>query len=258
MTNQHPTAIISPKAKLGENVTVEPFAIIHDDVEIGDNTHIGPHVVVYDGARIGKSVRIYQGASIAHVPQDLKFANEETYLYIGDNTTVHECVTLHKGTKDTRQTRIGKNVLLMAYSHVAHDCYVGDNCILANAVQLAGHVHVDEWAIIGGGTPAHQFTRIGKHCMIGGGYRIPQDVPPFILAAGEPLKYSGLNSIGLRRRGFNLRQIETLKDVYATIYSPHYNVSQALNIIREKYSDDALVQEVVDFVSSSKRGITGK
>jgi UDP-N-acetylglucosamine acyltransferase len=257
MTNQHPTAIVSPKARLGENVTLAPFSIVHDNVEIGDNSYIGPHAVIYDGARIGKSVTIYQGASVAHRPQDLKFNNEETYFYIGDNTTVHEFVTLHRGTHETGESRVGKNVLLMAYSHVAHDCRVGDNCILANCVQLAGHVHVEDWAIIGGDVSVHQFTTIGKHVMIGGGYRVVKDVPPYILVAGEPLRYGGVNLVGLRRRGFSNEQINNLKRAYTVLYSSKYNVTQALAVLQEQQLDE-IVLGMIDFVKASKRGICGK
>ena len=257
MTNQHPTAIVSPKARLGENVTLAPFSIVYDNVEIGDNTYIGPHAVIYDGARIGKNVTIYQGASVSHKPQDLKFNNEETFFYIGDNTTVHEYVTLHRGTMETGESRIGKNVLMMAYSHVAHDCRVGDNCILANCVQLAGHVHVEDWAIIGGDVAVHQFTTVGKHCMVGGGYRVVKDVPPYILVAGEPLRYGGVNLVGLRRRGFSNEQINNLKRAYTILYNPKYNVSQAIAVLQEQQLDE-VVTGMVEFVKSSKRGIIGK
>jgi UDP-N-acetylglucosamine acyltransferase len=257
MTNQHPTAIVSPKAKLGENVTLAPFSIINDDVEIGDNTYIGPHAVVYDGARIGSGVKIYQGASIAHVPQDLKFGKERTFLYVGDDTTIHEHVTLHRGTMETGESRIGKNVLLMAYSHVAHDCQVGDNCILANGVQLAGHVHVDDWAILGGLVAVHQFTRVGKHVMVGGGYRVVKDVPPYILVAGEPVRFGGVNFVGLRRRGFSNEQINSIKRAYTIIFSPKYNVSQSLAVLQEQPLDE-IVLGIIEFIKDSKRGIVGK
>ncbi len=257
MINQHPTAIVSPKAQIGDNVTIAPFSIIHDDVEIGDNTYIGPHVVVYDGARIGSGVKLYQGASVAHVPQDLKFGKEKTYLYIGDNTTVHEHVTLHRGTLETGESRIGKNVLLMAYAHIAHDCQIGDNCILANCVQIAGHVHVADWAIIGGSTPVHQFVHIGQHVMIGGGYRVVKDVPPYMLTAGEPLRYGGVNLVGLRRRGFSNEQINAIKRAYSVIYNPKLNVTQALATLQEQNLDE-IVLGIVEFIKAGNRGIIGK
>ena len=239
MSNIHPTAIVSGKAKLGKNISVGPYAIIEDDVEIGDETSIGPHAVIYNGARIGNKVTIHQAASIAHIPQDLKFGNEETFFYVGDNTVIHEYVTLHRGTKETGFSRIGSNCLLMAYSHVAHDTVVGDNCILANGVQLAGHVILEDYVIIGGLTPVHQFCNVGKHCMIGGGFRVTQDVPPFILSAGEPLKYSGLNLIGLRRRGFSNDDIMLLKKAYGYIYDHSLNVSQAKEKISCRNSKQA-------------------
>lgn len=258
MANIHPSAIVSPLATIGENVTIAPFAIIHDDVVIGNDSYIGPHAVLYNGARIGKKVRIFQSASIAHIPQDLKFGGEPTLCEVGDETTIHEFVTLHRGTKDTGLTRIGKNVLLMAYSHVAHDSLIGDRCILANGVQIAGHVSIDDWTIIGGLTPVHQFCKVGKHCMIGGGFRVVQDVPPFILTGGEPLRYGGLNVVGLRRRGFSAQDIEALKKMYTIIYGGHYNLTQAKEKIRQDFAGEPLVNEVCGFLDGVTRGIIGK
>jgi len=257
MSNIHPTAIVSGKARLGKNISVGPYAIIEDDVEIGDETSIGPHAVIYNGARIGNKVTVHQAASIAHIPQDLKFGNEETFFYVGDNTVIHEYVTLHRGTKETGFSRIGSNCLLMAYSHVAHDTVVGDNCILANGVQLAGHVILEDYVIIGGLTPVHQFCNVGKHCMIGGGFRVTQDVPPFILSAGEPLKYSGLNLIGLRRRGFSNDDIMLLKKAYGYIYDHSLNVSQAKEKINAEIQNNH-VDSIIEFLAKSKRGIVGK
>lgn len=258
MTNIHPTAIVDPNAKLGENVTVSAYAIIHADVEIGDDTFIGPQVGIYDGARIGKRVKIFQAASIAHIPQDLKFNYEPSICVVGDDTKIHEFVTLHRGTKETGLTQIGKNVLLMAYSHVAHDTIVGDNCIIANGVQVAGHVLIEDWVIIGGMTPVHQFCKVGRHSMIGGGYRIVQDVPPFIMSAGEPLRYGGINVIGLRRRGFSNQQIETVKNVYRLIYNSGLNLTQAKEKILESLANEEMAKIVMEFLSKSTRGIVGK
>lgn len=258
MTNIHKTAIVSPKAKLGENISVGPFSIIEDDVIIGNDCQIGSSVSIYDGARIGNNVKIYQGASIANHPQDLKFANEKTLFEIGDNTTIREFSTLHRGTIESGLSRIGKNCLLMAYAHVAHDTIVGDNCILANVVQLGGHVHVDDWVILGGGTLVHQFTKIGKHAMIGGGFRAVTDVPPYVLAAGEPLCYNGLNTVGLRRRGFSNDQIVKLKEIYSYIFSKELNLSQAKQKIIEKFNDDELAITVLNFLESSTRGLIKK
>lgn len=258
MNSIHPTAIVSSKAKIGENNKIGPFVIIEDDVEIGNDCEIGPHAVIYNGARIGNKVRIKQSASIAHVPQDLKFGNEESVFVIGDNTVIHEFVTLHRGTKETRMSRIGKNCLLMAYAHVAHDCEIGDNVILANGVQIAGHVLIEDYAIIGGMTPVHQFCKVGCHAMVGGGLRAVQDVPPYILCGDLPLRFAGLNVIGLRRRGFAKEDIEALKKAYNYIYDKSLNVSQALKKIEEELIDNKHVQHVVEFIRSSKRGIIGK
>lgn len=247
MNNIHPTAIISKKAKLGDNLTIGPGAIIHDDVEIGNDCQIGPYAVIYDGARIGSRVKIHQSASIAHIPQDLKFNGQPTLFYVGDDTTIHEFVTLHRGTHETGFSRIGSNCLLMAYSHVAHDSVIGNNCILANGVQIAGHVEVEDWVIIGGLTPVHQFCRVGQHAMIGGGFRIVQDVPPFVLAGSEPLRYSGLNVIGLRRRGFSNEDIGKLKEAYNIIYNSGLNLSQAKQKLQEESGSNRFVKTVVEF-----------
>ncbi len=256
--NIHSTAIVSKKAKIGKNIQVSAYAIIEDDVEIGDDCFIGPHAVIYNGARIGNRVTIHQAASIAHIPQDLKFDNEYSLFYVGDDTKIHEYVTLHRGTKETGFSRVGKNCLLMAYSHVAHDSVVGDNCILANGVQVAGHVEIDDYVIIGGLTPVHQFCKVGIHSMIGGGFRITQDVPPYILAANEPLKYKGLNLLGLRRRGFANEDINILKQAYQYIYSNLLNITQAKEKITNELTDNIYVKEVLAFLDRSERGLIGK
>ncbi len=258
MVSIHPTAIVSSKAKLGNNVNVLPFTIIEDDVEIGNDCTIGPSAVLYNGSRLGNNVVINQGASIAHTPQDFGYAGEETFFYIGDNTIIHEFVTLHRGTKSTGFSSVGKNCFLMAYSHVAHDSTVGDNCILANGVQIAGHCTLEDYVIIGGLTPVHQFCKVGRHSMTGGGFRIVQDVPPFVLAGNEPLRYSGLNVVGLRRRGFPTDDILILKQAYAVLYDKAYNVSQAREKISAQYGDNKYVQIMLEFLKESKRGIIGK
>lgn len=258
MNNIHPTALVSPKAKIGNNIIVGPYAIIQDDVEIGNDCRVGPHAVIYDGARIGDRVKIKQAASVAHVPQDLKFSQEPSLFIVGDDTVIHEFVTLHRGTKETGKSEVGKKCLLMAYAHVAHDCVIGDNVILANGVQIAGHVLVEDFAIIGGMTPVHQFCKVGQHCMIGGGFRAVQDVPPYILCGEMPLRFAGLNLVGLRRRGFAASDIEALKKTYSYIYDHSMNVTQALKKIEEELGGNKLVQNVIDFVRTSKRGIIGK
>jgi UDP-N-acetylglucosamine acyltransferase len=258
MNQIHTTAIVSEKAKLGENITIEPFTIIKDNVEIEDGCFIGPHVVIYEGARLSKNVIIYQGATISHIPQHMKYANEETFCFIGENTIIHEFATVHRGTKDTGKTVLGKNVLMMAYSHVAHDCRIGDNCILANAVQLGGFTELDDWVIVGGAVPIHQFCKVGKHAMIGTGTAVNKDIPPFVLAANEPLKYEGLNVVGLKRRGFTQIQIDTLKNIYHILYDSLLNVTQAKEKILEVLPNDPLAKEVLDFLERSNRGILGK
>jgi UDP-N-acetylglucosamine acyltransferase len=258
MNSIHPTAIVSCKAKLGDNITISPFVIVEDDVEIGNDCEIGPNAVLYNGARIGNRVKINQGSSIAHKPQDLKFGNEQTYFFVGDDTVIHEFVTLHRGTKETGFSRVGKNCLLMAYTHVAHDCVVGDNVILANSVQIAGHVHIEDWVIIAGTCGVHQFCSIGKHAMIGVNTVAVKDVPPFILSGRFPLKFEGLNKIGLRRRGFSNEDIETIKKVYDVIYNSGLNVSQAVAKIEIEFGSISVVQDIIKFIRASKRGIIGK
>lgn len=253
MTQIHSTAIVSKKAVIGDDAVIGPYAIIEDDVEIGNNCSVGPHACIYNGARIGNNVKIFQSASVSNVCQDLKYAGEETHFYIGDNTTIREFVTLHKGSADLGMSRVGSGCLIMAYAHVAHDCIVGDNCIIANAVQMAGHVEIDDNAIIGGLTAIHQFCKIGKHAMIGGGLRVPYDVPPFILAGGEPLKYSGPNAVGLRRRGFSNEDIKLIKDAYSILFSRELNYSQAKEKLSREYANSELVIDILEFLKKCTR-----
>ncbi len=258
MNNIHPTAIVSGKARLGDNITISPYAIIEDDVEIGNDCEIGPNAVIYNGARISDRVIIKQGAAVSNVPQDLKYDGEEAYFYIGEDTVIREFATLHKGTKETGFSRVGKNCLLMACSHVAHDVVVGDNCIIANAVLIAGHTVIEDYVIIGGITGVHQFCKVGQHSIIGGVFRIVKDVPPYVMAGSEPLKYAGLNSIGLRRRGFSNDDIMTLKKTYNLLYNSGLNFSQAKVKIKEELGEHNLVQNVLKFLDSCTRGIIGK
>ncbi|MCL5028522.1 MAG: acyl-ACP--UDP-N-acetylglucosamine O-acyltransferase [Bacteroidetes bacterium] len=258
MNNIHPTAIVSSKAKLGDNNTILPYSIVEENVEIGDDCIIGPHAVLYKGARLGNRVRINQSASVAHTPQDLKFKDEETFFFVGDDTVIHEFVTLHRGTKDTGFSKVGSNCLIMAYSHVAHDCVVGNNCIIANAVQIAGHVEIEDYVVIGGLVGIHQFCKVGQHTMIGAEAKIVQDVPPFIVAAKEPLRFEGLNVIGLRRRGFASEDILIMKKAYSYIYSKSLNVSQAKEKVANELGDNKYVKEILEFLSKSTRGIVGK
>jgi UDP-N-acetylglucosamine acyltransferase len=253
----HPTAIVDPKAEIDAGVTIGSYGVIESNVRLGKNCWLGPHVHVASGARIGAGCRIFTGAVLGTIPQDLKFEGEETTLEIGERTTIREFATLNRGTKDHWKTIVGSDCLLMAYSHVAHDCIIGDHCILANAVNLAGHVVVEDWASIGGMVPVHQFARIGQHCFVGGGLRVAKDVPPYILAMGEPLTFGGLNSVGLSRRGFPEATLTVLKRAYKLLYKSKLNVSQAVQRIREECALTPEVQNVLAFIEKSERGIIG-
>ena len=255
MTDIHPTAVVDPEAELGEDVVIGPYSVVEANVVIGDGTQVGPHALIASGSRIGRKCSIHKGAVVGTIPQDLKFAGEETTLEIGDGTTIREFCTLNRGTKDRMKTTIGANCLLMAYVHVAHDCILGDNVILANAVNMAGHVVIGDYVGIGGMVPIHQFVRIGRYAFVGGGYRVPKDVPPFVLVAGEPLQFAGINRVGLRRRGFSSETIDQLRRVYRIIYRSNLNVSQAITRIREEFPVEGVIKEVVDFIESSERGI---
>lgn len=254
-SNIHPTAIVDGSAKIGEGVAIGPYTIVENNVEIGAGTRIDSNAKIGYGARIGKNCHIFHGAVISEIPQDLKFQGEDSIAVVGDQTQIREFATIHRGTKSRQKTEVGSNCLLMAYSHVAHDCRIGDNVIIANTVQLGGHVSVDNWAYIGGMSGVHQFTHIGKHSFIGGGYRCTQDVPPYILVTGEPLKYSGLNVVGLRRRGFSNDTINQLKEVYRLIYRSEFNISQALEQIQSGFEPTEEIREVIDFIQHSERGI---
>jgi len=250
-------AQVSPKANLGANVSIGPFSIVEDDAVIGDGTTVAANALIANGARIGSECRIHHGAMVSHEPQDLKYAGEPTKCEIGDRTVVREYATLHRGTGENGRTVIGSDNLLMGYVHIAHDCVIGDHVILANAVMIAGHCVVEDYVIIGGITPVHQFVRIGQHSMVGGGFRIPKDVPPYVLAGQEPLIYQGLNSVGLRRRGFSSRTIEGLEKAYDLIYNSEMNVSQAVGKIKENVElmNIPEVRNVIEFIEKSKRGI---
>jgi UDP-N-acetylglucosamine acyltransferase len=250
-----PLAYIHPEAKLAQNVVVEPFAVIHKNVEIGEGSWIGSHAVIMEGARIGKNVKIYPGAVVSSIPQDLKFAGEDTIAVIGDNTVIRECVTISRGTTDKYKTEIGANCLIMAYVHIAHDCVIGNNCILVNAVQLAGHVEVDDFAIIGGSSAVHQFVKIGAHVMISGGSLIRKDVPPYTKAAREPLSYAGINSVGLRRRGFTNEKIGEIQEMYRILYLSGMNNTKAIDKIEIELPPSKERDEVIRFVRNSDRGI---
>jgi UDP-N-acetylglucosamine acyltransferase len=251
----HKTAQVSSKAEIGQNVEIGPFTVIEDDVIIGNETIIGSNVIIASGARIGEKCNIFHGAVLATVPQDLKFGNEKTTLEIGKNTTIREYATLNRGTTDHWKTVVGDNCLLMAYSHVAHDCTLGNNVIIANSVNMAGHVTIEDFVGIGGMVPIHQFVKIGKHTFVGGGFRVPKDVPPYIRAMGEPLRYAGLNSVGLQRRGFSSEALSELKKAYRIFYRSNLTVEKALKKIEAEIRPIAEVQEMVRFIKSCERGI---
>ncbi|MGW8122392.1 acyl-ACP--UDP-N-acetylglucosamine O-acyltransferase [Roseivirga echinicomitans] len=250
-----PLAYIHPEAQIAQNVVIEPFVTIGKNVTIDEGTWIGPNVTIMDGARIGKNVKIFPGAVISAVPQDLKFGGEDTTLEIGDNTVIRECVTLNRGTHATNKTSIGKDCLVMAYTHVAHDCHIGDNCIIVNAVQLAGHVTIEDWAIIGGAAAVHQFVKIGAHTMVSGGSLVRKDVPPYTKAGREPLSYAGINSVGLRRRGFANEKIAEIQEVYRYIFLKGLNNSKALDLLEVEMPPSKERDEIINFFRNSDRGV---
>jgi UDP-N-acetylglucosamine acyltransferase len=248
-------AFVHPDARLGEDVTVEPFAFIAGNVVIGEGTWVGPNATIMHGARIGKNCRIFPSAVVSGIPQDLKFRGEESTVEIGDNTTVRECATVNRGTAAVGRTVVGNDCLLMAYSHIGHDCVVGNNCIIGNASSLAGEVNVDDWAILSGGTLVHQFARIGAHVMIGGGSKVRTDVPPFVKADRDPLSYLGLNSVGLTRRGFPRERIDEIHNIYRVIYQNGMNISQALDLVEKEFKSSPDRDYILEFIRKSERGI---
>ena len=248
-------AHIDPNAKLGINVKVDPFAVIHGDVTIGDGTHVMSHSIIMDGSIIGKNCVIYPGAVIGAIPQDLKFVGEKTTVEIGDGTTIRECVTVNRGTKDKWKTVLGKNCLIMAYAHIAHDCILGDNVILANAVQLAGHVEVGNYAIVSGLSGAVQFTRIGAHTYIAGNAVVRKDVPPFVKAAREPMSFVGINSVGLQRANFSAEKIQEITDIYRILFIEKNTTSAALEKIEATFTPSTERDTILDFIRTSQTGI---
>jgi len=250
-----PLAYIHPGAKIARNVVVEPFTTINNNVKIGSGTWIGSNVTIMEGARIGENCRIFPGAVISAVPQDLKFDGEDSLAEIGNNTTIRECVTINRGTNASGTTKIGSNCLIMATAHIAHDCVIGDNSIVVNGVALAGHVTIGNFAIIGGLAAVHQFINIGDHAMISGGSLVRKDVPPYTKAAKEPLSYVGINSIGLRRRGFDTDKIREIQNIYRILYQSKNNNTQALEKIEAQLEATPERDEIITFIRNSKRGI---
>jgi UDP-N-acetylglucosamine acyltransferase len=254
-TQRFPLTSIHPDARIGEGVIIEPFTVIHADVEIGANTWIGSNVAIHDGARIGTDCKIFPGAVISSIPQDLKFKGEKTYTYIGNHTTLREYVTVNRGTAYLNYTQVGNHCTLLAYSHVAHDCVVGDHVIMSNAVNMAGHVVVEDYAIIGGLSGIHQFVRIGRHTMIAAGTVIRKDVPPFTKAGRMPLSYEGVNSIGMRRRGFTPEMIQQVQEIYRIIFLSGNNNTQALDVLEARIGATPERDEIIQFIRNSSRGI---
>ncbi|MCC7246162.1 MAG: acyl-ACP--UDP-N-acetylglucosamine O-acyltransferase [Saprospiraceae bacterium] len=247
--------VIHPNAKIGKNVHIGPFTVIEEDVVIGDNCWIGNGVTIYNGTRMGERCRIFPGAVLGAIPQDLKFDHEYSTLVLGNEVTVREYCTLNRGTKEAGTTRIGDNCLLMAYVHVAHDCFIGERCVLANNVTLAGHIEIGYHATLGGMTAVHQFVRIGDHTMIGGGSLVRKDVPHFVTAAREPLSYAGINSIGLRRRGFTNDEMHHIEDIYRILFTRGLSTRRALGIIEEDIIPSTHRTYILDFVKGAKRGL---
>lgn len=251
----HQLAAIDKRAKIDKNVTVGPFTAIDGDVEIGEGTWIGPNVTIMDGARIGKNCRIFPGSVIAAIPQDLKFDGEDSQVIIGNGTTIRECVTLNRGTKALGYTKIGSDCLIMATNHIAHDCVIGNHVIMANGCGIAGHVEIGDYTVMGGLSAVHQFGKIGRHVMVSGGTLVRKDIPPFIKVAREPMSYAGLNSIGLRRRGFSNEKIFEIQHIYRVLFQSKMNVSQATSFIEKEMMPTAERDEILQFIANAPRGI---
>ncbi len=252
----HPTAMVDTDAELGQGVTVGPWAIVGPRVRVGDGTDIGPRVLIERDTIVGEDCRLSNGAVLGTDPQDLKFKGEDTVLEVGDRTVIREFATLNRGTSASGRTVVGSDCLLMAYTHVAHDCEIGNHVILANAVNMAGHVVMEDWVTVGGLTPIHQFVRIGAHAFVGGGSRIPQDVPPYCRVAGNPPALYGLNSIGLERRGFSPEVRKALKQAYRILFQSKLNVSQAVARAETEVPAIPEVRHLLQFIRASERGIT--
>ncbi|RRQ46166.1 acyl-ACP--UDP-N-acetylglucosamine O-acyltransferase [Chryseobacterium sp. SC28] len=251
----HQLTAVDPRAKIGKNVTIEPFTTISANVSIGSDTWIGPNVTIMENVRIGKNCKIFPGTVIGAIPQDLKFDGEETEVIIGDGTTLRECVTINRGTKALGYTKVGNNCLIMATSHVAHDCVIGDNVIIANGCGIAGHVEIGDFVVMGGLSAVQQFGKIGKHVMISGGSLIRKDIPPYVKVAREPISYAGINSVGLRRRGFTNDKIFEIQKIYRAIFQMKMNTTQAIEFIEKEMLPTVERDEIITFIQNSPRGI---
>ncbi len=250
-----PLASVHPNTKIADDVEIGPFVFIDEDVEIGEGTVIDANATVCAHTRIGKHCHVFPSAVVGAIPQDLKFKGELTYTFIGDHTVLRECSTVHRGTASKGKTVVGQHCLIMAYSHVAHDVVVGNYVIMSNATQLAGEVVVDDWAILGGGTLVHQFSHIGQHAMIQGGSHINKDIPPYIIAARDPIQFCGINTVGLGRRGFTKEQVERIQQVYRYIYMSHLNISQAIEKVQQDIPQSEERDLILQFIQSSERGV---
>ncbi|WP_295841443.1 acyl-ACP--UDP-N-acetylglucosamine O-acyltransferase [uncultured Apibacter sp.] len=250
-----PLAFVHSDAKIAKNVVIEPFSSIYKDVEIGEGTWIGSNVIIMEGARIGKNCKIFPGAVISAEPQDLKYKGEKALTFIGDNTVIRECVTVSRGTSDKMQTVIGNNCLIMAYSHVAHDCEVGNHCIFSNNTTLAGHITVGDYVVMAGMTAVHQFCSIGNHAFVTGGSLVRKDIPPYVKVARDPLSYVGINSVGLRRRGFSSDKIAEIQNIYRVIFQNKLNITQALSVVEAEFEATPERDEIIQFIQSSMRGV---
>ena len=250
-----PLSYVHPAAKIAKTVVIEPFTTIAKDVSIGEGTWIGSNVTIMEGARIGKNCNIFSGSVISAIPQDLKYNDEDTTVVIGNNVTIRECVTINRGTTDRMKTIIGDNCLIMAYCHIAHDCIVGKNCIFSNSSTLAGHITVGDYVVLAGMTAVHQFCSIGNHAFVTGGSLVRKDVPPYVKAAREPLSYVGINSVGLRRRGYSTEKIREIQGIYRFLYQKKYNNTQACAIIEAEMEATSERDEILQFIKNSHRGI---
>lgn len=255
MDLNHSLSVVHPGAQIGSGVVIGPFAVIEDDVVIGEGTWIGPHVTIMSGSRIGRNCRVFPGAVIGAIPQDLKYKGEYSTVEVGDNVTIRECCTLNKGTAASDRTVVGNDALLMAYVHVAHDCIVGDHVILANSVSLAGHVEVGDHAVIGGLSGVHQFVKVGAHVMVGGGTIVRKDVPPYIKVARDPVSFAGVNTLGLKRRGYSSDRIHRIQDIYRLLFMRGLNFSQAIDAIEETIPGGQEKDLVLGFLRNADRGI---
>ena len=248
-------ASVHPDARIGSDVVIEAFTSVAGDVAIGDGSWIGPNATIMDGARIGKHCRVFPGAVVGAIPQDLKFAGERTTAEVGDHTTVRECVTINRGTADRQRTVVGSHSLLMAYVHLAHDCLVGDNVVIANSVNLAGHVTIDDWAVLEGNVAVQQFIRIGAHSFIAGASLVRKNVPPYVKAAREPLSFVGVNVVGLRRRGFSDEAVARIEDIYREIFVRSTNLERAVQNVLQQTPDSPERTMILEFIRSSPKGI---